>query len=156
VRLGSLCGVVLVGLLASLLGGREASAAEASAATNSGVITAGRAIYRRSCASCHGAKGEGAPDWRQPDRRGELPAPPHDRTGHTWKHSDAMLYRLVQDGWRDPFNKTGRLTMPAFKGQLSRDDTNAVIAYLKTLWTPQQRRFQRNESARQASPPEMR
>ena len=41
-----------------------------------------------------------------------------------------MLYRLVQQGWRDPFNKTPRLTMPPLKGQLSREQTIAVIDYL--------------------------
>ncbi len=65
-----------------------------------------------------------------------------------------MLYRVVQHGWRDPFNKTQRLTMPAFQGQLSRRETIAVISYLKTLWTPEQRQFQKNESRRQPFPPE--
>jgi mono/diheme cytochrome c family protein len=115
-------------------------------------VDAGRAIYQHSCASCHGARGQGAPAWRQPDRQGELPAPPHDSQGHTWKHSDAMLYRIVQQGWRDAFNKTDRLTMPAFKGQLSRTETIAVISYLKTLWTPKQRRFQQEESRHQPFP----
>lgn len=115
---------------------------------------AGRVVYQRSCASCHGARGEGAPAWQRPDRQGELPAPPHDSEGHTWKHSDGMLYRIVQQGWRDPFNKTQRLTMPAFQGQLSRRETIAVISYLKTLWTPEQRRFQKRESAHQPFPPE--
>jgi mono/diheme cytochrome c family protein len=63
-----------------------------------------------------------------------------------------MLYQIVQQGWRDAFNKTDRLTMPAFKGQLSRKETIAVIAYLKTLWTPDQQRFQREESRRQPFP----
>ena len=118
------------------------------------LVNAGRAIYQQSCASCHGARGEGDPAWQQPDRQDELPAPPHDSQGHTWKHSDAMLYRIVQHGWRDAFNKTDRLTMPAFKGQLSRKETLAVITYLKTLWTPGQRRFQREESRRQPIQPE--
>lgn len=63
-----------------------------------------------------------------------------------------MLYRIVQQGWRDPFNKTDRLTMPAFHGQLSHRQTIAVIAYLKTLWTPEQRRFQQEESEHQPFP----
>ncbi len=147
--------IVLVGCMTAIAL-RETSASEVQAATESGRIEAGRAVYQKSCASCHGAKGEGMPNWQRPDERGELPAPPHDRTGHTWKHSDAMLYRLVQDGWRDPFNKTNRLTMPGFKGQLSPDDTIAVITYLKSLWTPQQRRFQREESGGQPFPPETR
>jgi len=65
-----------------------------------------------------------------------------------------MLYRIVQEGWRDPFNKTQRLTMPPFKSQLSRADTLAVIAYLKTLWTPEQRWFQAEETRGHPFPPE--
>ena len=115
-------------------------------------ITAGRAIYERVCASCHGAHGEGAANWQEPDAKGEMPPPPHDASGHTWKHSDAMLYQIVQRGWRDPFNKTQRLTMPAFEGQLSREQTIAVIDYLKTLWKPGQRQFQAEESRKQPFP----
>ena len=106
----------------------------------------GSSVYLQHCASCHGAHGEGARNWQQPNAAGEMPAPPHDARGHTWKHSDAMLYRIVQEGWRDPFNKSDRLTMPPFKDQLSRDDTVAVITYLKALWTTEQRSFQAEES----------
>lgn len=117
-----------------------------------GVIKAGRAVYQQYCASCHGPKGEGASGWQQPDARGELPAPPHNAEGHTWKHSDAMLYRIVMRGWRDPFNKTEQLTMPGFTNMLSPHDARAVITYLKTLWTPEQRRFQLEESRNQPFP----
>lgn len=110
------------------------------------LVSAGRAVYQQYCASCHGTRAEGAPRWQQPDARGEMPAPPHNSEGHTWKHSDAMLYRIVMHGWRDPFNKTNRLTMPAFAGILSPKDARAVITYLKTLWTSEQRRFQLEES----------
>ncbi len=118
----------------------------AAAPSDAALVEAGRAVYQQRCAVCHGARGEGAPAWQQPDTQGEMPAPPHDAQGHTWKHSDAMLYRIVRDGWRDPFNKTARLTMPAFKEQLSRDEIVAVITYLKTNWTPEQRQFQVEES----------
>lgn len=109
-------------------------------------VEPGRSIYQAQCASCHGARGEGQPGWERVDAAGERPAPPHDRTGHTWKHSDAMLYRIVAEGWRDPFNKTQRLTMPAFQRTLKPAEIDAIIDYLKTLWTPQQRAFQREES----------
>lgn len=134
-----------------------ASAAAAAAPTSSAdaaLVDQGRTVYQQQCAVCHGAQGEGARAWEQLDAQGELPAPPHGANGHTWKHSDAMLYRIIQQGWRDPFNKTQRLTMPAFKGQLSRADTIAIIAYLKTLWTPEQRQFQSEESRREPFPPE--
>ena len=142
---------VLVGLMAIVA---NADARGAPPPPDPRLVRAGDAIYQRSCASCHGAHGEGARAWQQPDQHGELPAPPHGPAGHTWKHSDAMLYRVVQQGWRDAFNKTERLTMPAFNGQLSRGETIAVITYLKTLWTPVQRRFQWEESRRQPFPPQ--
>ena len=109
-------------------------------------IDAGRRIYRAECAACHGARAEGQRGWEGRNGAGEKPAPPHDRSGHTWKHSDAMLYRIVANGWRDPFNKTQQLTMPAFGQSLTPQEIRDVLLYLKTLWTPQQRKFQREES----------
>ena len=106
---------------------------------------AGRRIYAAQCAACHGARGEGQPGWDSLNQAGERPAPPHDRTGHTWKHSDAMLYRIVAEGWRDPFNKTQRLTMPAFGQTLApqgdhvsvRGAPRHVIGYLRdSLFDP--------------------
>jgi mono/diheme cytochrome c family protein len=109
-------------------------------------VAQGQRIYAAQCAACHGAHGEGQPGWESLDAAGERLAPPHDRTGHTWKHSDAMLYRIVAEGWRDPFNRTQRLTMPPFGQALPPDEIRAAIDYLKTLWTPRQRAFQREES----------
>ncbi|MEC9482989.1 MAG: c-type cytochrome [Halomonas sp.] len=105
-------------------------------------LEAGKRLYRQFCASCHGIQGEGAPSWDRPNAYGELPAPPHDETGHTWKHADAMLYRIIAEGWRDPWNETERLTMPAFGEVLSPVQIQRVVDYLKTLWTPEQRRHQ--------------
>ncbi len=115
----------------------------------------GRAIYQQHCASCHGANAEGAPNWQVHDAHGELPAPPHNTEGHTWRHSDAELYQMVNKGWRDPFNKTQRLTMPAFGEELSPEQIRAVIAYLKTLWTSEQRQFQLEESQGHPFPSEV-
>ena len=120
------------------------------APTNSGSVpaevTEGRQIYEQYCAACHGWQGEGAADWNKPDEKGEMPPPPHDETGHTWRHSDSMLVRMIAEGWRHPFNKTDRLTMPAFKDILTDQEIRSVIEYLKTLRTEDQRRYQQNES----------
>ncbi|MEQ8229290.1 MAG: cytochrome c [Rhodospirillales bacterium] len=148
-------GLVLSGLSLGVASGHEESdAAEGSRALSEAdpppldmqQVEAGRKIYQEYCASCHGARGEGQPNWETPNAQGELPAPPHNAEGHTWKHSDAMLYRMVSEGWRDPFNKTRHLTMPAFQDQLSSDEIRDVITYLKTLWTPEQRQFQWEET----------
>lgn len=119
-------------------------------------VDTGRVLYQQQCAACHGVQGEGKPGWQERDVRGELPPPPHGPEGHTWKHADGMLYRIIRDGWRDPFNKTKRLTMPAYGETLSPGEIHAVITYLKTLWTPEQRSSQQEESQRQPFPPEAR
>lgn len=118
------------------------------------LVEKGAKVYQNHCASCHGPEGEGAPDWQEPNERGELPAPPHGPEGHTWRHSDATLYRMVSEGWRDPFNETERLTMPPFEDVLTSHEIKAVITYLKTLWTPEQRAYQEAETeARGGFPP---
>lgn len=112
----------------------------------------GRAVYLRSCASCHGQRAEGAKNWTEPDARGNLPPPPHNDTGHTWRHSDRELAEMIRNGWRDPFNKTPELTMPPFKDRLSDEDIEAVIIYLKSLWSVEHRRWQLRETQREAIP----
>lgn len=141
----------IIALAASALAASHSSQAASPQASR---LTMGKRVYETQCASCHGVRGEGAPNWREADANGEMPAPPHDAQGHTWKHADGMLYRLVRDGWRDAFNKTQRLTMPPFGDKLSPQEIRAVIDYLKTMWTPEQRRFQRDESRKAPFPPE--
>jgi mono/diheme cytochrome c family protein len=130
-------------------------AADESPSLDSESVESGRAIYGQYCASCHGANAQGAPGWQERDEHGELRAPPHNAEGHTWRHSDAMLYEMVSKGWRDPFNKTKRLTMPAFSEALSPEQIRAVILYLKTLWMSEQRDFQSEESRNQPFPHRM-
>ena len=127
-------------------------AADEAPSLDSESVESGHAVYRQYCASCHGASAQGAPHWQARDEHGELPAPPHNTEGHTWRHSDAMLYEMVSKGWRDPFNKTKRLTMPAFGEALSPEQIRTVILYLKTLWTSEQRDFQSEESRNQPFP----
>lgn len=124
----------------------QAMADSGPSSSDTSQLESGERIYQQYCASCHGSQGEGMPNWERQNVQGELPAPPHGPEGHTWKHSDAMLYRIVSEGWRDPWNKTERLTMPAFKDVLPPAEIRTVVNYLKTLWTPEQRRHQAEES----------
>ncbi len=109
-------------------------------------VAQGQQIYQQYCAACHGQQAEGAANWNKPDEKGEMPPPPHDETGHTWRHSDAMLFKMIAKGWRHPFNKTDRLTMPAFEDALTEQEIQSVIEYLKTLWTDERRTYQATES----------
>ncbi len=111
-------------------------------------VARGRQIYLENCASCHGQDAQGALNWQQPNLRGDLPAPPHDDSGHTWRHPDAQIAEIIRDGLRDPFNKTSELTMPPFRDRLSDEEIADVITYFKSLWSEEHRRFQEEQNER--------
>ncbi len=109
----------------------------------------GQRIYAEACASCHGINLEGQPNWRERSPNGRLPAPPHDPSGHTWHHSDAVLFRITKHG--PAAYPTGYPTdMPAFGGRLADEEIAAVVAYIKSTWPPAilQRQSQVNDGAR--------
>jgi mono/diheme cytochrome c family protein len=99
-------------------------------------VMQGKVIYANNCAACHGASLQGQPNWRDRMPNGRLPAPPHDKTGHTWHHPDAMLVNMIKNGLVP--GKTappGYVSdMPAFGAVLSDEDITAVIAYIKSTW----------------------
>lgn len=117
-----------------------------------GEVALGRQVYLQNCAACHRPNAEGAPNWTQPDALGNLPPPPHDDSGHTWRHGDAELASIIRNGMRDVFNKTPELTMPPFKDRLSDEEIAAVIAYFKSLWSPEHRQYQEEQNQRAAMP----
>ena len=106
-------------------------------------VAAGRAIYSQNCASCHGAKLEGQPNWRVRKQDGRLPAPPHDDSGHTWHHPDEHLFRVTKNGVKRPLAPIGyESDMSAFDGVLSDDEIWAVLAFIKNSWSLKERSFQ--------------
>ena len=99
--------------------------------------SSGQAIFRANCAVCHGADGEGQPDWHIKKPDGVLPAPPLNGDGHTWHHGDGTLYTYVSRGgkaFESPSVPSFKSGMPAFGEVLSHDDIIAVIEYIKGLW----------------------
>src|SRR5713226_2839567 len=105
-------------------------------------VARGQVVYTQNCASCHGANAEGAPNWATPGPDGLYPPPPHDDSGHTWHHSDRVLYESISHGMSDPLRPGSPLRMPAFGGKLSDSDIRAVIEYFKSLWTVEHRQWQ--------------
>ena len=94
-------------------------------------------MYSEHCAACHGAQLEGHPDWQITGDDGVLPAPPHDETGHTWHHDDAMLTDYIRRGGQAVLDDMGvRMTsgMPAFGAVLEDDDIAAILAFIKSNW----------------------
>lgn len=113
--------------------------------------TVGRAVYDAQCASCHGAKLEGQPNWRERLPNGRLPAPPHDLTGHTWHHDDGMLFNITKNGVAGYAPSDYQSDMPAFADTLNDTEIWAVLGYIKSTWPQEQRNYQKALSARSGS-----
>jgi len=97
-------------------------------------VAQGRQVYASQCASCHGGRLPGQPNWRQRQPNGRLPAPPHDETGHTWHHPDDLLFALTKEGPAALTRSAYQSDMPAFAGKLSDQDIWAVLAFIKSRW----------------------
>ena len=97
------------------------------------LVPRGKVVYDEHCARCHGANLEGQADWRHRLPNGQMPAPPHDPTGHTWHHSDKQLFDMTKLG-------PGALVpgyqsdMPGYQDKLSDADIWAVVSYIESTW----------------------
>lgn len=119
-------------------------------------IEGGRAIYAARCASCHGANLEGQPDWQSAREDGTYPAPPHDETGHTWHHGDAMLRDYIRRGGQAVLDDMGvdfTSGMPGFGDELTENDIEAVLAYIRSTWPDRIRAAQAERSQLEAGSP---
>lgn len=114
-------------------------------------IEAGKSTYDTHCASCHGSNLEGQPNWTIRLPNGRLPAPPHDDSGHTWHHSNSVLFSLTKFGLKPPYAPAGYVSdMPAFARTLSDDDIWNVLAFIQSRWSDQVRaRHDRMQHAEQ-------
>lgn len=97
-------------------------------------LARGAKQYATYCQSCHG------------DRQGKRTIPgtsPHNEKGHTWHHPDIQLKEWTLNG------KPGfRQQMPAFEGILTKKDVEAILTFIKTWWTAEQREIQADISRR--------
>lgn len=98
------------------------------------VVALGQTVYARACASCHGANLEGQPNWQERRSDGKLPAPPHDASGHTWHHSDDVLFKITRDGLGAIVSKAYATDMPVYAGVLSDAEIRASLAFIKSRW----------------------
>jgi mono/diheme cytochrome c family protein len=119
----------------------QAMAADANAQglrwQDADVVAQGAGIYRAHCASCHGADLQGQPDWRVRMENGRLPAPPHDPTGHTWHHPDAVLIDITTRGTAAVVGNGYESDMIGFADLLTPDEIIAVLSYIKSTWPPE-------------------
>jgi mono/diheme cytochrome c family protein len=112
-RVDSICCALL--LLALILG-----ALAQFAFAISGDPSKGKALYETQCLFCHGGQGHGD------GVMGKLLTPPPADLVKTQGKSDNELIKIIQNG-RPP------TAMPGFKAQLSEQDIQDLVAYIKTF-----------------------
>lgn len=144
-KLAHLAIVILGSLAAAFLwqafAGRNSTSADA--------LALGRQVYAANCASCHGAKLQGQPNWKRPLPTGRLPAPPHDASGHTWHHPDGVLFRITKEGPATVVGNGYESDMPGFRDLLSEREIRAVLEFIKSTWPERQQRYQAEMSRRE-------
>jgi mono/diheme cytochrome c family protein len=100
----------------------------------------GQQLYNTNCLSCHGGPAGGS--------MSDMP-PRHNANGHTWHHPDCQLIDIVLNGsgemgemMRRMMGKPDTPSMPAFRDRLTEEEVRAILAYIRTWWTEDQRQTQ--------------
>ncbi len=120
-----------------------------SAELDPAAIERGAPLYLENCASCHGENLEGQPNWRTQNDDGTLPAPPHDDSGHTWHHSDKLLFEYTKLGGEATMAKRGldfKSGMPGHQDTLSDDQIWDILTFIKSKWSQDSLNVQRQRS----------
>lgn len=129
-------GVIILGILGMLVAGALLVQKRTVLLTRPADPRLGERVFRQNCAVCHGTNADGR-DF----------APPLNRMGHADHHPDWELYMFIAEG------KVGLTQMPAWKERLSNREIRSVIAYIKTLWTKDQRASQQHINEVRPAPP---
>ena len=113
-------------------------------------LAQGKALYGTHCAECHGKNLEGEPNWRRQKPDGTMPAPPHDVSGHTWHHSDQVLFDYTKKGGEEMLKEMGITGfdsgMPGFGEVMSDQEILDVLVYIKSWWPDKIRKHQESVS----------
>jgi mono/diheme cytochrome c family protein len=109
--------------------------------TNVAQVETGKRIYALTCASCHGISLEGQANWQRRLPSGRLPAPPHDASGHTWHHTDEVLFRITKYG-AGAYLAGPQTDMPAFNERLTDEQIASALAFIKSTWPAELREKQ--------------
>jgi len=116
--------------------------------TNVKQVRRGASLYLENCAECHGGALEGAENWQESTGDGTYLPPAHDDTGHTWHHSDKVLFEYVKLGGEELFKDYPDIVsnMPGFGDVLSDEEIWAIYAYIKSSWSQESLDWQADAS----------
>jgi mono/diheme cytochrome c family protein len=112
----------LSGMTLRAQGSPEAAKLQNPVAASPESVASGQQLYRRYCASCHGANAEGGAG------NDLIPAAP-DLTDNEWKHgsSDGEIFTVVKNGVPPELN------MVPFADQIKDPDIWHIVNYLKSI-----------------------
>ncbi|UTW10737.1 c-type cytochrome [Marinobacterium rhizophilum] len=114
---------------------------------NAAQVATGRQLYGQYCVACHLGRLQGQPNWEKRLPSGRMPAPPHDESGHTWHHPDQVLFGIIRDGMVPPHAPAGyQSDMPAFGEQLKDEQIWALLAFIKSHWSPKIQAWQEDKT----------
>jgi mono/diheme cytochrome c family protein len=114
--------------------GQDSKKVTIPSTSNAETLALGKKLYGTQCASCHGANLKGEKNWRSRNSDGTLKAPPHDKSGHTWHHSDDLLFRYTKFGGAIIGGGTFKSAMPGFGDKLSDAQIITILTYIKSRW----------------------
>lgn len=142
-------GLVFFGGLALIkFGGSSVQSAALFPYRDTAIVAQGRELYAENCAACHGDRLEGEENWRRAKSDGRMPAPPHDRTGHTWHHPEQQLFFITKYGTAALVGPSYKTDMMGFEDELSDAEIIAILSFIKASWPEkiQQRHDQLSQS----------
>lgn len=121
-------------------------------------VREGAILYAENCAACHGGALEGAENWQDHNEDGTYKPPPHDDSGHTWHHSDKVIFEYTKLGGEELFKDFPDIisAMPAFGEDLSNAEIWSIIAFIKASWSEEMRASQAMASKYDPLPEEYR
>ncbi|RME75502.1 MAG: cytochrome c [Chloroflexi bacterium] len=109
---------------------RGAAPPSAGFLTDPANIEAGRVLFQRHCAACHGQTGHG--DGPAGHTLRLKPANLADPFGTARQPPDYWFWRVSEGGRAEPFHSRGSI-MPAWKHHLTEEERWQVIAFARTL-----------------------
>jgi mono/diheme cytochrome c family protein len=100
----------------------------------------GAALYAKHCASCHGVKLEGQPNWQTRKADGKLPAPPHDDSGHNGTTRTISFLKSPNSVFLRSYQVMS--DMISFEHRMSDGEIQAVLDFIKSTWSEQHLQYQ--------------
>ena len=122
---------LLIGMLLATLAGRMAMMAQGNpeaariknpVAASAGSIAAGKQVYQRYCATCHGTNAEGGSG-------SDISPPAPDLTDSEWKHgsTDGEIFSVIKNGVPPD------LSMEPWGDRIKDTDIWNVVNYVRSL-----------------------